>query len=82
VIIMDLRKCDNSALIRCEDEECRGATFRYALEKNGWHCPFCGTLISQFGGHTNRYHSLLDQWLYNGFKFCFSRFESYGRGHK
>jgi hypothetical protein len=61
---MDLRKCDISALIRCEDEECGGVTFRHEFEQNNWHCPFCGKSISKSEGHPNLPHySLLARGL-------------------
>ena len=66
---MDLRKCDISALIKCDDKDCGGVTFKYAFEKNGWHCPFCGKSISKSDGQpTLSPNSLLAQWLSNGFK--------------
>jgi len=54
--MMDLRKWDVPALIRCEDEECGGVTFRHEIEQNNWNCPFCGKSISKSDGHPNLPH--------------------------
>ncbi len=49
----ELRKWDFAALIRCEDEECGGVTFRHEIEQNNWNCPFCGKSFSKPERHSN-----------------------------
>jgi hypothetical protein len=46
-IILDPTKGENASLIRCEDEECGGVSFRHEILMNNWRCPYCGTSISK-----------------------------------
>ena len=44
-IIVDPTNWDTAALIRCEDEQCEGVSFRHEIQMNSWRCPFCGKSI-------------------------------------
>lgn len=46
-IIVDPTKWDNAPLIKCEDEECEGVSFRHEIQMNNWRCPYCGKSISK-----------------------------------
>jgi hypothetical protein len=46
-IMLDPTKWDNASLIRCEDEECGGVSFRHEVQMNNWRCPYCGMSISK-----------------------------------
>jgi hypothetical protein len=46
-IIADPKTSDNGPLIRCEDEECEGFSFRHEIQMNNWRCPYCGKPISK-----------------------------------
>jgi acetyl-CoA carboxylase beta subunit len=46
-IIVDPRKRDDEPLIRCEDEDCGGVSFRHEIQMNNWRCPYCGKSISK-----------------------------------
>ena len=51
--MMEMKKCEIEALMRCENEECGGVTFKHEFEQNSWHCPFCGRSISKSEGQPN-----------------------------
>ncbi len=46
-IIGDPTERDNGPLIRCEDEDCGGVSFRHEIQMNNWRCPYCGKSISK-----------------------------------
>ena len=46
-ILVDPTKSDNAPLIKCEDEECGGVSFRHEIQMNNWRCPYCGKPISK-----------------------------------
>jgi acetyl-CoA carboxylase beta subunit len=46
-IMLDPTKRDNASLIRCEDEECGGVSFRHEIQMNNWRCPYCGMSVSK-----------------------------------
>jgi PHP family Zn ribbon phosphoesterase len=46
-IILDPTKGDTAALIRCDDEQCEGVSFRHEIQMNNWRCPYCGKSISK-----------------------------------
>ena len=48
-----ITKRDTAALIRCEDEECEGVSFRHEIAQNNWKCPYCGMSISKPEQHLN-----------------------------
>jgi len=56
--MMDLRKWDTPGLIRCENEECGGVSFRHEIEQNQWNCPYCGKPVSKPEGQLNSEVSL------------------------
>lgn len=59
MVLVNLRKCEIEALIRCDNEDCGGVTFLHEIIQNSWHCPFCGRSNSKSEGHPNLSHSFL-----------------------